>query len=106
MVLLNQYVKFCADEINIFLQAFKKNIPAGMWTTDKKVSRVLTATTITGLIQCMRVLIEKKKRGNFNYYDKGFKKLSGKIPFTPGKFTYKSSHWKDLGDKICKTCFK
>ena len=54
----------------------------------------------------MRVLIEKKKRGNFNYYDKGFKKLSGKISFTPGKFTYKSSHWKELGDKIYKTSFK
>lgn len=106
MALLNQYVKFCADEINIFLQAFKKNIPANMWTTDQKISRVLTATTITGLTQCMRVLIEKKKRGNFNYYDKGFKKLSGKISFTPGKFTYKSSHWKELGDKIYKTSFK
>lgn len=106
MALLNQYVKFCADEMNIFLQAFKKNIPANMWTTDQKASRVLTATTITGLIHCMRVLIENNKRGDLSYYDKGFKKLVGKIEFTPGKFMYKSSHWKDLGDKIYDTCFK
>lgn len=106
MTLLNQYVKFCADEMNLFLQAFKKNTPTNMWTTDQKVSRVLTATTITGLIHCMRVLIENNKRGDLNYYDKGFKKLAGKLDFTPGKFTYKSSHWKDLGDKIYDTCFK
>ena len=77
-----------------------------MWTTDKKVSRVLTATTITGLIQCIRVLIENNKMSDFNHYDTGFKKLSGKVNFTPRKFTYKSSHWKDLGDKIYQTCFK
>jgi DGQHR domain-containing protein len=105
-VLLDQYVKFCSDDMNAFLQAFKKNVPAGMWTTDQKVSRVLTATTITGLIHCMRVMIENKKRGKFNKYDKGFKKLAGKIDFTPAKFSYKSSHWKDLGDKIYETCFK
>ena len=106
MKLLGQYMKFCADEMNVFLKAFKKNIPANMWTTDQKVSRVLTATTITGLIHCMRILIENNKRGDINHYDKGFKKLTGKIDFTPGKFTYKSSHWKDLGDKIYDICFK
>jgi len=100
--LLGQYVQFCADEINIFLKAFKKNISTDMWTTNQKVSRVLTATTITGLIHCMRVLIENNKRGDFLYYDKGFKKLKKGIDFTP----YKSSHWKDLGDKIYDICFK
>lgn len=105
-VLLNQYVKFCADEMNVFLQAFKKNIPANMWTTDQNISRVLTATTITGLIQCMRLLIKNNAHGNLDYYDKCFKKLVGKIDFTPGKFKYKSSHWKELGDKIYKVCFK
>lgn len=104
--LLNQYVEFCSDEINVFLRAFKKNIPDKMWTVDQKMSRVLTATTITGVIHCMRVLIEKNKRGDFGYYDKGFRKLTGKIDFTPERFTYKSSHWKDLGDKIYDICFK
>lgn len=106
MTLLGQYVKFCADEMNVFLKAFKKNIPTNMWTTDQKISRVLTATTITGLIHCMRVLIENNKRGDLNYYDNCFKKLTGKIDFTPEKFTYKSSHWKDLGDKMYDSCFK
>lgn len=105
MTLLNQYVKFCADEMNVFLKAFKKNTSINMWTTDQKVSRVLTATTITGLVHCMRVLIENNKRGDINHYDKGFKKLTSKIDFTPEEFTYKSSHWKDLGDKIYETCF-
>jgi len=104
--LLEQYVKYCADEMNPMFQAFKKNISKKMWTTDQKISRVLTATTITGLIHCMRVLIENNKRGSFNDYDKGFKKLAGKIDFAPAKFKYKSSHWKDLGDKIYEICFK
>ena len=106
VALLSQYIKFCADEMNIFLQAFKKNIPANLWTTDQKISRVLTATTVTGLVHCMKILIENKKRGDFDYYDKCFRKLAGKIDFTPRNFTYKSSHWKDLGDKIYEVCFK
>lgn len=104
--LLDQYVKFCADDMNFFLQAFKKNIPQDMWTTDQTISRVLTATTITGLIHCMRVLIENNKHGKFKHYDNGFKKLAGKVAFTPRKFTYRSSHWKDLGNKIYDICFK
>ena len=102
-ILLKQYVKFCADQINIFLNAFKNNIPPEKWTTNQKVSRVLTVTTITGLIHCMRKLIlEKKKLEEFSYYNSGFKNIFEKIDFTK----YKSSHWKDLGDEIYTICYK
>lgn len=105
-VLLHKYVKFCVDETSIFLSAFKKNIPKNMWTTNQKISRALTATTITGLIHCMKILIENNKCGDFKYYDRKFKKLSAKIDFAPARFNYKSSHWKDLGDEIYDVCFK
>ncbi len=104
-VLLKQYIDFCTNETNGFLQAFKKNTPSDMWTTNQKISRVLTATTIIGLIYCLRLLIKNKKQLDFNYYDKCFKKLNKKIDFTPKKFKFKSSHWKDLGDEIYNICF-
>ncbi len=103
--LLNEYVEFCTKEINEFLKAFKNQIPNDMWTTKQKVSRALTVTTITGLIHCMRILIENNKVNGFAYYDKGFSKLSGKIDFSTETFNYKSSHWKDLGDEIYNVCF-
>mgnify|MGYP001587669511 FL=1 len=103
--LLDQYVDYCTSEITIYLAAFKKNIPSAMWTVDQHVSRVLTATTITGLLHCMRTLIEKNRRGDFAYYDKKFKKISA-INFSPGKFVYKSSHWKSFGDRVYELCFK
>jgi len=104
--LLDQYVKYCTDEVAVFLKAFKNNIPTNLWTTNQKISRVLTVTTVTGLMHCMRFLIKNKKRGNYDYYNKRFKKLNGEILFIPEEFEYKSSHWKDLGNKIYKICFK
>ena len=75
-----------------------------MWTTDRRVSRALSATTIIGLISCMRKLIENKKLGDSKYYNAGFAKM--KIDFSPEEFLFKSSHWKDLGDRIYKECFR
>lgn len=103
--LLDEYVKYCSDNIQTFISAFVKEIKEKrMWTLDKKVSRALTTTTINGLIFCMRRLIKDKKLTDYDRYATGFKKL--KVKFTPDKFTYKSSHWKDLGDDIYKQCFK
>jgi len=103
--LLDEYVKYCTKEIQIFISAFKDEMDEkGMWTLDKKVSRVLTTTTINGLIFCMRKLIKNRKLKDRDGYKKGFKKLE--VKFTPNEFRYKSSHWKDLGDKIYAECFE
>ncbi|HAL44848.1 MAG: hypothetical protein A2Y07_01335 [Planctomycetes bacterium GWF2_50_10] len=102
-VALDEYVSYCVTEINMFISGFKTALTNDIWSTDQKVSRALTITTINGLIYCIRKLIETKQLGNFEYYKAAFKNL--KIDFKPTKFTYKSSHWKDLGDKIFSECF-
>ena len=52
----------------------------------------------------MKHLIENDKvQGDFNYYRKAFAKMN--VDFRPGKFTYKSSHWRDLGTKLYEDCF-
>ena len=46
-----------------------------VWTTDRKVSRALTTTTINGLIYCLRLLIINEKLGDHDYYERRLKKL-------------------------------
>jgi DGQHR domain-containing protein len=100
---LDDYVRYCSTQIKTFFEAFKQVIPDEMWTSDKKTSRVLTTTTINGLIFCIRKLIENRKIGDFEYYRDSLCKSD--IKFDPGKFKYKSSHWKDLGEEIYRQCF-
>lgn len=100
---LNRYIAYCVNEINILFAAFKYNVPPELWVTDKNVSRALTTTTVNGLIYCLRRLIENRRRGEFSFYQKALKKMQ--VDFSPEKFEYKSSHWKDLGEKIYEDCF-
>lgn len=101
---LNKYIDFCADKLNTFIAAFKTALPDTLWTNDKRVSRVLTTTTINGLIFCVRRLVENELLRDYEGYRSGFKKL--RINFQTGKFAYKSSHWKDLGEKMYTQCFE
>ncbi|NLZ04939.1 MAG: DGQHR domain-containing protein [Phycisphaerae bacterium] len=100
---LEVYVDHCVSEINMFLGAFKSALPGDMWTTDRKKSRALTTTTINGLIFCLRLLIEKDALGDFDYYRAGFSNM--KVSFKPERFTYRSSHWKSLGEELFEQCF-
>jgi DNA methylase len=100
---LDDYVQFCAKEINHILIGYKLAIPADHWTIDRKKSRAISTTAINGVIFCLRILLKEKKTKSLEEYQKLFKKLS--IDFTPKKFTYKSSHWKSLGEKIFEQCF-
>jgi len=102
--LLRLYIQYCTTKIRDFLAGFRKSISPDMWILDKKKSRVLTTTTINGLIFCLRKLIEENKLMSIEEYEKRLKKL--KIKFTPQSFKYKSSHWKDLGEKIYSDCFE
>lgn len=100
---LQAYVKYCTTELNKLLGAFRAALPDGMWTDDRKVSSVLTTTTINGLIFCMRCLLENNKLQDFDGYLKGFKKMQ--VNFAKSKFRFKSSHWKELGERLFKECF-
>jgi DGQHR domain-containing protein len=102
--LLDQYVHYCGSELNKFVSAFKATQPESLWTTDQKQSRLLTTTTINGLIFCMRLLLQHDQLGSFDQYRQALSQLS--VDFRPGQFEYKSSHWRDLGRKIYEECFQ
>lgn len=101
--LLADYVLFCATEINNLIIAFKKTLPPELWTLERKMSRALTATSINGLIFCLRRLLAEGKTRDLQGYERGFKELT--IQFTPARFKYRSSHWNELGDAIAEQCF-
>lgn len=100
---LELYVQYCASRLDEFFNAFKEQTDDEMWTMDKKKSRLLSTTTINGLIYCFRLLIRDGKLSKFKSYLQSFAKLN--VDFSPEKFDYKSSHWKALGEKIYKDCF-
>jgi DGQHR domain-containing protein len=102
---LQKYVDYCVGEINMFINGFKMNVPSELWDVNRKRSRVLTTTTINGLISCLRELIEKGKTGDFDYYKRCFSKLNTDN-FKPENFKYKSSHWKALGTDLYDQCFR
>jgi DGQHR domain-containing protein len=103
--LLDAYIDFCASEINKIFTGFK--IPQsknGMWILNSKKSRVLTTTSLNGVIFCLRMILQEKST-TFTMDEYISKMAQLNIDFTPGKFKYKSSHWKELGDDIYKQCF-
>lgn len=93
--LLQEYREFCTGEINKLLIAYRKNIPDDLWTTDQKISKFLTVTSINGLINCLRLLIENDKTGDIDYYQEKLKKIS---EFNFGE--YKSSQYRALGKSL------
>ena len=102
--LLRKYALFCATELGRLLSAFKITIlTKGLWTTDQKRSRALTTTSINGLIFLFRILIQKRETGTLEYYQGRLAKMS--VDFAYGKFRYKSSNWKALGEKLYDECF-
>lgn len=98
--LLDTYRKFCTKEINKILAAYRKNVPPKFWTTNQKISKFLTPTSINGLISCLRLLIENNKTGDIDYYQEKLKEVS-KFNFD----IYKSSQWNSLGIKLYETYF-
>lgn len=100
---LEDYVQFCAREINHVLIGYKIAVPKALWTLDRRQSRALSTTAVNGIIFCLRTLLEQNKTTNLDGYKAAFTKLTQ--DFTPKKFKYKSSHWKDLGTRIANECF-
>ncbi|CAD6492736.1 MAG: hypothetical protein LAKADJCE_00364 [Candidatus Argoarchaeum ethanivorans] len=93
--LLLEYREFCTEEINKLLIAYKKNIPNNLWTTNKKISKFLTVTSINGLINCLRLLIKNDKTGESDYYQDKLKGIS-EFRFED----YKSSQYRALGERL------
>lgn len=101
--LVGEYVQFCADEINLFISAFKSGIPQERWTTDKNVKgRMLTTTILNGLTVCLRRLIENQKLHSFDWY-KGRLAASDIAKFNFS--SYKSSQYGSLGTALYNKYF-
>jgi len=103
-VLLDEYVDFCSSHLSGFISGFRRSLPQEMWDTNRRVSRALTTTTINGLVFCLRRVIREGKTGDAASYFRAFQKRT--VDFSPEKFTYHSSHWRDLGRKLYEECFK
>jgi len=102
--LLDEYVRFCSNHLSGFINGLKRNLPTDLWDTNRRVSRALTTTTINGLVFCLRRVIREGKTGNADSYFRAFQKCT--VDFSPEKFTYHSSHWRDLGNDLYDECFK
>jgi DGQHR domain-containing protein len=100
---LDDYISFCAKEINHVLIGYKLGVPSDLWTLNRKVSRALSTTAVNGVIFCLRYLLQHNKTRDLEGYKTGFKRL--KVDFTPKNFKFRSSHWKELGERMAKECF-
>lgn len=100
---LDEYVNYCTRVFREYFNAFKSHIGEGMWTMDRDKSRVLNATSINGLIFAMRKIVARGDPLSFAECERRFKKLT--VSFEPSRFKYKSSHWKELGERVFNECF-
>jgi len=99
--LLEKYKRFCVEEINKLLIGYKMNIPDELWTTNQNKSKFLTVTSINGLVNCLRLLIENGKTGDIEYYRN---KLKGIEDFDFK--AWKSSQYRRLGEKLYEDYFE
>lgn len=99
--LLKEYKEFCSEQIrNIFI-GLKANIPVENWKTSRNdLSAILNVTTVNGVINCLRILVEKNKTGSPDFYRKQFPGVS-KFKFKD----YKSSQYRRLGEDLYRKFF-
>lgn len=99
--LLNEYKAFCVEEVrNIFL-GLKANIDPEEWKLSRKdPNAILNVTTMNGVINCLRILIQNNKHGDVKYYTTKFSNVKG------FKFkSYKSSQYRKMGQDLYNRCF-
>lgn len=104
LALLEDYIGYCSKHLSRFIAGLKRCLSDDMWTPDRKVSRALTTTSINGLIFCLRLVIKAGKTGDADHYARAFSKQ--KVDFSPARFKYRSSHWRDLGRDLYAQCFE
>lgn len=100
--LLNEYVEFCIEKIRDILIGFYKILPKEKWTTysPSTPDGLLTVTTINGILNVLRKLIENNKVSNSDDYAK---KLEGIENYNFKAF--KSSQYRKLGEDIYEKYF-
>jgi DGQHR domain-containing protein len=91
--LADEYVDYCSSSINDFMLAVKLAYGTNNWDLEAKPrSEMLSVTSISGLIVCLRQIIENTDKLSFEDHKISLKDVK---LFQFG--SYKSSQWKRLG---------
>jgi hypothetical protein len=93
--LRDEYVRYCVQQLNVFLAAIKDVLPRDKWTPDKKVDGMLSTTNINGFIVCLRKIIEAGTVHKFQYYKRKLAELQG-FDFDE----YHSSQYGRMGEEL------
>lgn len=96
---LEDFINYCADEINLILNAVKSSYPSG-WIIGHE-SKIMTPTAINGFLKCLRLILENENKRNITVYQENLKEIN-----TFRFDNYKSSHWNQLGSDLYETFFK
>lgn len=87
---LTDYIDYCVDEVNLILNAIRKNSYPFWVVGDEK--RILTPTSINGFLKCLRLILANNIQRDFAFYEEKFLEIKT-FPFVE----YKSSQWNQLG---------
>lgn len=99
--LLQEYKEFCVTQVRAILCGLAANVPKEDWSMSKRGSTaILNVTTINGVINCLRLLIQEGKTLDVDGYIQQFKSISS-FNFK----TYKSSQYNRLGKDLYEHCF-
>lgn len=99
--MLQDYKHFVVEEIRNILIGFKDNIANEKWVMDRSdLTAILNVTTINGIINCLRILIENNKNGDVQYYKTKLKNVNS---FDFKK--YKSSQYRQMGQDLYSAYF-
>ncbi len=97
---IEEYKKFCFDQINMYFTAVKK-IYSDEWNFKTKI---LSVTAINGFLIAYGKILAKKGLCQRDFFVKGFAKY--KFDFSDKKnFPYTSSHYASFGEDIIRNCF-
>ncbi|MES0055183.1 DGQHR domain-containing protein [Mesorhizobium sp. M0078] len=93
---LDEYVKFCVAQINMFLSAVKSNVSNETWTADKSVPlHLITTTYVNAFLISIRILIALGKNGDFLHYKEALSDLHS-FPFAD----YRSSQYNRMAQRL------
>lgn len=99
--LLSKYRDYCLVEVRKIFIALKANVLTEQWQVDRSdATAILNVTTINGIINCLRLVIENKDQRTDEFYRSRLKKIVG---FQFKK--YKSSQYRKMGEDIYNRCF-
>jgi DGQHR domain-containing protein len=100
--LLQEYKTFAVDEIRKLFIAFKDTLSNGKWVAkNNDPNAILNVTTINGIINLLRLLIENGKTGDVAHYKTKLKDIDN-FMFK----SYKSSQYRQMGIDMYDKYFK